>query len=82
MFSIRLPRDLEIKINNLSKQKKLNKSEIVREAIQEYIAKAENEESPFDLGKELFGRYSSGDGNLSETYKHKIKEKIREKHPD
>jgi predicted DNA-binding protein len=82
MFSVRLPSDLENKISIISKKKKLNKSEIVREAIEEYIVKIENEELPFDLGKDLFGRYCSGDGNLSEKYKHKVKEKIRAKSPD
>lgn len=82
MFSVRLPSDLENKINNLAEKKRLNKSEIVREALQEYITKDETEEQPYALGKDLFGRYSSGNDNLSETYKERIKEKIRAKRPD
>ena len=82
MFSVRLPSDLEKKINILAEKKRLNKSEIVREALQEYITKDETEEQPYALGKDLFGLHSSGDGNLSETYKKRIKEKIRAKRPD
>jgi len=82
MFSVRLPDDLEKKIKILSEKKKLNKSEIVREAIQEYIAKDETEEHPYTLGEDLFGRYSSGNSNLSDTYKEGVKEKIRAKRSD
>ncbi|MBM4236764.1 MAG: ribbon-helix-helix protein, CopG family [Firmicutes bacterium] len=82
MFSVRLPDDLEEKIKILSEKKNLSKSEIVREALQDYMTKDEATEHPYDLGRDLFGQHSSGDGNLSETYKKRIKEKIREKRPD
>jgi len=34
---------------------------------------------PYLLGKDLFGRYGSGKGDLSKTYKTKLKDKIGEK---
>jgi hypothetical protein len=35
--------------------------------------------NPYEMGKDFFGKYGSGKGNLSETYKEKVREKINEK---
>ncbi|NJD01262.1 MAG: CopG family transcriptional regulator [Ruminiclostridium sp.] len=77
MLSVRIPEELEAKIETITKEKNISKSEVVKEALMLYIAK--NEKSSYELGKNLFGKYGSGDGNLSKTYKLKIKEHIREK---
>lgn len=82
MFSIRLPGELEEKIKRLAKKYDASKSEIVREAIEDYVAKEETKEKPYELGKDLFGLYGSDEGNLSEAYKQKVKKKLNEKHPD
>jgi len=36
--------------------------------------------TPYQLGKDLFGKYGSGKGNLSQDYKKILKEKLREKY--
>ena len=36
--------------------------------------------SPWELGKDLFGKYSSGKGNLSKDRKKILKQKLLEKH--
>jgi predicted DNA-binding protein len=82
LFSVRLPEDLEKRINALSKKSNVNKSDIVREALQEYLGKEEQKEMPYELGEDLFGCYGSGDGTLSVNYKQKLKEKLREKNTD
>ena len=82
MFSVRLPEDLEKRISALSKKSNLNKSDIVREALQECLGKEELKEMPYELGKDLFGCYGSGDGTLSVNYKQKLKEKLRAKNTD
>jgi predicted DNA-binding protein len=79
MFSVRLPEELEKKLNILSKEKNTTKSEIVKEALAQYIAVNSEKLVSYDLGKEFFGRYGSGDDNRSETYKKKLKEKFHEK---
>ncbi len=38
-----------------------------------------NKKTPFELGKQIFGKYSS-DTDLSETYKTKLKGKLEAKH--
>ncbi len=82
MFSIRLDDELDKKIQALAKKAKVSKSEIVREALTEYLEAREAEEKPYDLGQDLFGRFGSGEGNLSTTYKRRIKEKLHEASPD
>ena len=79
MFSVRLPEELEKKLNILSKEKNTTKSEIVKEALAQYIAVNSEKLVSYDLGKEFFGRYGSGDDNRSETYKKKLKEKFHGK---
>jgi len=82
MFSVRLDDELDKKIRALSKKTKATKSEIVREALTEYLETREAEDKPFDLGQDLFGRFGSGKGDLSTTYKKRIKEKLNEANPD
>jgi len=82
MFSVRLDDELDKKIRALSKKTKATKSEIVREALTEYLEAREAEDKPFDLGQDLFGRFGSGKGDLSTTYKKRIKEKLNEANPD
>ncbi len=82
MFSIRLDDELDKKIQALAEKAKISKSEIVREALTEYLEAREAEEKPYDLGRDLFGRFGSGDGDLSTTYKRQIKEKIHEANLD
>ncbi len=79
MISVRLPKDLESKIDKLSKQGNTTKSNIIKEALEKYINEEENKSNPYLLGKDLFGRYGSGKGDLSKTYKTKLKDKIGEK---
>ena len=57
-------------------------SEFVREAIEEKLARDAQDASPYGLGKELFGRYGSGDGggNRSTDRKRLIRERLSEKH--
>jgi len=79
MISIRLSKDLESKIDKLSKQENTTKSDIIKEALEKYITEEEYKMKPYLLGKDLFGRYGSGKGDLSKTYKTKLKDKIGEK---
>lgn len=79
MISVRLSKELEKKIDLLSKQENVTKSDIIKEALNNYFIDYEKKYSPYDLGEELFGKYGSGKSNLSESYKKKVREKINEK---
>lgn len=82
MKSVRLPKELEEQLEALSLKTDKSHSVIIREALVEYIAREKTNTKPFETGKSYFGKHGSGDGDRSETYKTRIKEKIREKHSD
>lgn len=79
MISIRLSKEIEEKINSIAERENLTKSEIIKEALEKYFENYENKMSPYELGKELFGKYGSKQGDLSTSYKKKVREKIHEK---
>lgn len=83
MRSVRLSEKLEKELDRLSSQKNVSRSSIIKEALVEYIASQKKESTPYELGKEYFGKYKSGDVDRSVTYKNRIKEKLKnENQPD
>lgn len=82
MISLRLTKELEDKLEYLSKEEQTTKSDLIREAIEKYIIEHENIRKPYELGQDLFGKKGSGKTDLSLTYKQKVKGKISEKMSD
>ena len=82
MFSIRLPKELEEKLALESAQRRVSKSDLVKEALRDYLDKNKPTTDPYTLGKDLFGKQGSGLGDLSVEYKTRVGEKIREKMSD
>ncbi|MDR1931708.1 MAG: ribbon-helix-helix domain-containing protein [Spirochaetales bacterium] len=78
--TVRLSRDLRQKLEAFSQAKQTTKSEVVKEALVGYFAREETEKDSWEVGEPYFGRYGSGDGSLSSTYKTRLKEKIHGKH--
>jgi predicted DNA-binding protein len=82
MISVRLDKSLEERLNLFSQEKHISKSRIIKDSLKFYFEKVEQEakqKTPYELGKELFGKYASGETELSTTYKQKLKEKINAK---
>jgi len=75
--SVRLPFNTRIMLNNLARVRNKTMSEIIVESLDDYLNREENELSSYELGLQYFGKYSSGEGDLSVTYKERIKEKLR-----
>jgi len=75
----RLPREINDKLHILARVKGKTKSDIIKESIEIYYAQEENEIDSYTLGEPYFGKYASGDGDLSTTYKERVREKIAEK---
>jgi predicted DNA-binding protein len=73
---VRLPKKLDHKLALLSKRERVTKSELVKEALEKYLDDYEQKSQPFLLGEELFGKYGSGTGDRSVTYKQKVRAKI------
>ena len=77
MTTARLPMETRHKLLILSKVKGKTKSEIIKESLDMYYEHEENEIDSYTLGEPYFGKYSSGEGDLSTTYKERIREKLR-----
>ena len=78
MITLRLDPNLEKKISTVAKNLGLTKSDLIRKSLIEYLGKLENSNA-WELGKEFFGNYSSGQKNLTVDRKTILKEKIRAK---
>jgi len=78
MITLRLDPKLEQAVNNTAKNLGLTKSELIRKSISEYLGTLK-QPSPWEAGKDLFGKYSSGLGDLSSKRKELIKGKLRAK---
>ena len=82
MLAVRLPQELENRLNSYTQKTDKTKTEIVKDALKLFFKTQEKEESltPYELGKEFFGRYESQSSDLSVNYKEKLKGKLREKY--
>ena len=72
----RLPVGTRNKLIVLSKIKNKTKSDIIIESLEMYYAREEGEIDSFTIGEKVFGKYGSGDGDRSVTYKERIKKKL------
>ena len=63
-------------IINFLQQIPKNKREIFYHKKIDILNFKNKQKSAYELGKNLFGRYSSGKTNLSTTYKNRLKDKI------
>lgn len=80
MRSIRLSEEMEKDLEALADQKKTSRSNIIKDALVEYMAKEKKYNQPYELGVRYFGKFGSGDTDRSKSYKSKIKDKLRDKH--
>jgi predicted DNA-binding protein len=80
MLSVRLPEELEQEVNRIASAEQRTKTQIIREALTQYVESHRNQRSPYELGTDLFGNHGSGDAEHSSDYKGKLKEKLRAKH--
>ena len=76
MTSARLPMNVKNKLLILSKAKGRTKSDIIKESLEMYYDKEENEIDSFTLGEGSFGKYGSGENDRATTYRERIKEKL------
>ncbi len=80
MVTIRLPEEMEAQLQTLTQIENSSKTEIIKNALTEYFDKHLQEKTAYELGKDLFGRFGSGDSDRSTTYKKRIKGLLNEKH--
>ena len=75
--TVRLPADTRNKLLVLAKTKGKTKSAIIKESLDMYYEHEEPQLDSYTLGLPYFGKYGSGECDLSTTYKERIKEKLR-----
>ena len=80
MVTARVPVDLEKKLAHHSEAAHTTKSEVVKKALEAYLYPFESAEDSLFLAESYMGKYGSGEGDLSVTYKARLKEKLHEKH--
>ena len=78
MITVRLEPQLELTVNTLARQMGISKSEFIRNSIATFIDSLKKP-SPWALGNDVFGKYASGQGNLSTDRKRIVKEIIEAK---
>lgn len=79
-ISIRLDSETERQLRHRLADEGIRLSDFIREAIQEKLADQSKATTPYEIGKELFGRYASGDGERSLQRKSLVKQRVHEKH--
>ncbi|KON75852.1 transcriptional regulator [Leptospira kirschneri serovar Pomona] len=80
MISLRLPPELERKLDTFARSEGKSRSEIVKESIIEYIKNHGNIKTPFELGEDLFGKHSTDISDLSQNRKKYLRQSIQGKH--
>lgn len=78
MITLRLDNALEHRIEWASETLKISKSELVRRSVVKYLEEV-SKPDPWELGKDIFGKFDSGNESLSTNRKLLIKERISRK---
>lgn len=75
MLTVKMEAELERELETAARAAGLTKSEFVRRGLHAAIARAKKKgakPTPWDLGKDLFGKVSSGNPDLSLTRAHDL----------
>ena len=76
MITLRLDPELENSIQRTAEFLGISKSELIRKSVADYLSKL-SKPNPWELGKEYFGKYASGQTNLSADRKRLLKKKMQ-----
>ncbi|MFO1431628.1 MAG: CopG family transcriptional regulator [Candidatus Competibacteraceae bacterium] len=79
-ISVHLDKELEQTLRIQAARAEVAISDFIREAIKEKLARMESAVSPYELGKDSFGKYSSGQSELSANRKKLIRERLHAQH--
>ncbi|AXJ00484.1 Ribbon-helix-helix protein, copG family [Cyclonatronum proteinivorum] len=80
MTSVRLPKELEQKLDSLAEAKQISRSALIKEALVAYLEQEESHSQPYLVGEPLFGNYGSGTTDNAVSYKTKLRQKLARKH--
>ena len=77
--SIRLPKEIEAKLESIANDLHISKSQIIKNSLKEYFNKHYSDKTSYELGKEYFGKYNLDIKDLSKNRKKYIKSYLNEK---
>jgi len=80
MTTVRLDRDMEEQLEEISKKEHVSKSEIIKKALSSYLYDVKNDKNPYELGVDLFDLEGSGENDNSVRYKERLKERLHDKY--
>ena len=78
--TVRLPLLTEQRLNLTAQTRNCTKSKVIQEALEYFFYKEEHKADSWTVGEPYFGKYGSGNGNLSTDYKTLLKEKLHARH--
>ena len=76
-ITIRLDPELQKELDRAAELDGVSRSELVRECLQDYIARRKQRTTAWGLGNEVFGQYASGRSDLAANRKAILEEKLR-----
>ena len=79
MITLRLDKALKRAIDFRAKTEGVTRSEMIRKSLISYFNQS-NALDPFEAGKEYFGRFSSGNPDLSEQGETILRQRLNAKH--
>jgi RHH-type transcriptional regulator, rel operon repressor / antitoxin RelB len=82
MISLRLPSELEEKLDEISSIENKTKTDIVKESLHLYMQSRQSEVSPYNLAQKYFGHSVPDSADSSVNHSEIIRNKIRKKHND
>ena len=65
-ITVRLPGDTESRLREIARRQNKTNSDIIKESLDLYFADFYERLTPFELGKDLFGKHSSSPGSYGE----------------
>lgn len=78
MISLRLPRDMERKLDSVARIEGRTRSDVLKDSIALYLER-HSTSTPYKLGKDLFG-IVAGPADLASTRKSRVRARLLEKH--
>ena len=79
MRTVRLTEEQECQLDYLARQKNVTRSRVIKDALTAYFEQHASEQTPYEKGRTLFGKYQSGEYGRSRERKIHIRERIRDK---
>jgi hypothetical protein len=75
-ISLRLDEQMTRKLTSVAKARGLSKSQLIRACLDDYLGAANQGPTAWEQGKDLFGCYNSGRGDLAARAKQIARERI------